>query len=79
MSAMDDPKLIETLTRLETKLDNFINTSTDHESRIRGLEKRVWSIPTGAFLVNLVGVVITYLSMHHQEETWVAQELTTMN
>lgn len=65
MSAMDDPKLIETLTRLETKLDNFINTSTDHESRIRNLEKRVWSIPTGAFLVNLVGVIITYLSMHH--------------
>lgn len=41
MSAMDDPKLIETLTRMETKLDQFISTSSDHESRIRTLEQHV--------------------------------------
>lgn len=65
MNAMDDPKLIETLTRMETKLDNFIATSGDHETRIRSLEKRVWAYPTGAFILNVAAVVISYLSIHH--------------
>lgn len=65
MSAMDDPKLIETLTRMETKLDNFIATSGDHETRIRALEKKIWALPSASFLVSLASVIISYFSMHH--------------
>lgn len=29
----------DTLVRLETKMDNFLTTASDHEIRLRGLEK----------------------------------------
>jgi hypothetical protein len=77
MSAMDDPKLIETLTRMETKLDNFISTSNDHESRIRileqninndgrlrSLEKKIWALPGSAFVINAALLIIGYLQVH---------------
>lgn len=37
---------IERLTRIEVKLDNFITVYTDHETRLRKLERAVW-IATG--------------------------------
>jgi hypothetical protein len=65
MAAMDDPKLIETLTRMETKLDAFMNKSDDHETRIRSLEKRVWAIPSAAIVIDIVTAVIMFFTMHH--------------
>ena len=65
MNSMDDPKLVEVLTRMETKLDAFIDKSNDHETRIRSLEKRVWAIPSAGLLLEILGTVIMYLSIHH--------------
>lgn len=64
MSVMEDPKLIETLTRIETKLDQALKEAGDHEVRIRVLEKRVWSIPSGALVIDVVTMIIMYYSMH---------------
>lgn len=41
MNSMDDPKLVEVLTRIETKIDQFSLNIGDHESRIRTLEQHV--------------------------------------
>lgn len=67
MNPLDDPKLIETLTRIEMKLDNLAKTyqehladHSDHETRIRSLEKKIWSLPSAAFILNAVGAVIAY-------------------
>jgi len=60
MAAMDDPKLIETLTRMETKLDNFILKSDDHESRIRAIEKKIWAIPGVAVILEALTLYFTY-------------------
>lgn len=68
MDAMDDPKLVATLTRIETKLDHFNQTYTshlishdDHETRIRLLEKKVWTLPTAATLLAILAMVLPFL------------------
>jgi len=68
MDAMDDPKLVASLTRIETKLDHFNQTYTthlvahdDHETRIRLLEKKVWTIPTTATIIALLAVLLPLL------------------
>lgn len=68
MSAMDDPKLIETLTRIEAKLDHLTETYTthlkeheDHETRIRDLEKKVWTLPSLATILAVVSVVLPFI------------------
>lgn len=58
MSAMDDPELIKILTRMETKLDNIIGISHDHESRIRNLEKKVWALPSAAFILGAIDLYL---------------------
>lgn len=69
MNPMDDPRLIEILTEIKVKLSNLENIYTDHlkehsdhETRIRNLEKRVWSLPSAAFLLSVLGCVITYFA-----------------
>mgnify|MGYP001594288316 CR=1 FL=1 len=68
MDAMDDPKLVATLTRIETKLDHFNQTYTthlvaldDHESRLRLLEMMVWTLPTAATLLAILAMVLPFL------------------
>lgn len=68
MNAMDDPKLIETLTRIETKLDHLTNTYSahladhqDHETRLRALEKKVWTLPTAATLLAILAIALPLL------------------
>lgn len=37
-----DEAQFERLIRIESKLDSFLNTHIDHETRIRKLEKALW-------------------------------------
>lgn len=68
MSVLDnDTRLIEILTEIKVKLSNLENIYTghlkehsDHETRIRSLEKRVWSIPSASLIVSIIGVVVAY-------------------
>lgn len=71
MPVMDDPKLIEILTRLEVKLDNLASTyadhltdHTDHELRLRDLEKKVWRIPSATVVINALAMAAQYLALH---------------
>ncbi len=68
MDAMDDPKLVAALTRIETKLDHFnqiyathLVEHDDHETRIRLLEKKVWTLPTAATLLAILAMVLPFL------------------
>jgi hypothetical protein len=44
--------LAATLARLETKLDTSLAGHTDHESRIRALEARVWQAVGAASILS---------------------------
>jgi len=57
------------LIRIETKLDTFILSSkeqegrriiveTDHEARIRGLEKRLWQVLGAAVVIGAIGQIV---------------------
>jgi len=66
---MNDPELIRVLTRIEEKLTNLeniykdhLNEHTDHETRIRSLEKKIWSLPSAALIISAIGVLVTYLT-----------------
>lgn len=62
---MNDPELVKTLTRLETKLDSFMSTQTDHETRIRDLERNDLGriIP---FLVGLIAIAAFGMQVYTQ-------------
>lgn len=67
---MDDYKLTETLTRIEIKLDSLNSTyvghladHTDHEARLRVLEKKIWAFPSAAALVAALGVVAGFMGL----------------
>ena len=55
------------ITRMEGKLDAYISTLPkdveDHEARLRVVEKRIWSIPTAAGLINLLMLAVTALTV----------------
>jgi hypothetical protein len=68
MDAMQDPELIKALTRIETKLDHLTETYSahlqdhqDHETRIRALEKKVWTLPSLATILAVLAVVLPFL------------------
>lgn len=46
-AADSDREVLDRLVRIETKLDNVIYLGTDHETRIRKLERALW-LATGA-------------------------------
>lgn len=54
--------LLLTLTRIEGKIENLGQTSTDHELRIRGLERSRWPLPTIAVLTGVGGLVLTLVT-----------------
>jgi len=58
----EEPLIIERLARIETKLDNAISRSDDHETRIRRLERALWLV-TGAAAVGggALGSIISKL------------------
>ena len=53
-------EVIDRLARIETKTDAAVEAHRDHEERIRGLEKRMWTVGGAAAVV---GAVLTKLSM----------------
>jgi len=68
MNPMDDPRLIEILTRIEVKLTNLediykahLDEHSDHETRIRALEKKVWTLPSLATILAVLAVVLPFL------------------
>ncbi|MGI5285238.1 hypothetical protein ACQEVF_18145 [Nonomuraea polychroma] len=54
-----DREVIETLVRMETKLDAAISRGDDHEDRIRRLERAVW-VAAGAGMAGggVFGVIV---------------------
>lgn len=57
---MTTPDLALVLARLEVKLDQLINASSDHEIRLRKLEERRWPLPVVAVVcagLSMVGTV----------------------
>lgn len=47
----------------ETRIRTLENYSTsDHGIRIRALEKRVWQLPSAAFLLSVLGAVLSYFA-----------------
>ena len=52
----------ERLVRIETKLDQALSNHTDHEERIRALERARWPLPSLALLVAAAGVVVGFVS-----------------
>ena len=48
----------ERLTRIETKLDMFISTQRDHESRIRVLEKWMWRVSGATVILSTIASTI---------------------
>lgn len=66
MSPNGDPTsmdLLVVLTRVETKLDAVMGTQTDHEDRIRTLERSRWPLPSIAALIGVCGVAISTYNM----------------
>lgn len=41
-SSYSGERLVETLTRIEVKLDNSLTKIEDHESRLRAVERKLW-------------------------------------
>lgn len=52
--------VVERLARIETKSDAAVEAHRDHEDRIRGLERRMWTVGGAAAVV---GAVLTKLSL----------------
>jgi hypothetical protein len=54
---MMDHEVIDRLARIETKLDGFVTNTTDHEKRIRSVERKQWFVSGGATVFGaLIGV-----------------------
>lgn len=49
----EDLGLFERLIRIETKLDSYNDNSSDHETRLRALETRLWRASGFACAVGL--------------------------
>ena len=56
----NDDLTLKALTRLEGKVDQLLETKTDHEGRIRFLEKMNW-VRTGAIAV--ISALLGYISL----------------
>ena len=51
------------LARMEVKLDTVLNSVTDHETRIRVLEKKVWTAAgTVAALAGIGNYILTHFT-----------------
>lgn len=48
-------------TQMNSKLDVLLRTDTDHEARIRVLERAKWPLPSIAVIASIAGVVISML------------------
>lgn len=59
--AGEDHEVITRLTRIETKLEMWLASHADHESRIRSLERKIW-LAMGAAAVG--GGTLSQLIQH---------------
>ena len=50
-------------TQMNSKLDVLLRTDSDHEARLRALERSKWPLPSIAVLVALAGAVTGVISM----------------
>jgi TRAP-type uncharacterized transport system fused permease subunit len=50
-------------TQMNSKLDVLLLTDSDHEARLRALERSKWPLPSIAVLVALAGAVTGVISM----------------
>jgi hypothetical protein len=48
-------------TQMNSKLDVLLRTDTDHEARIRALERAKWPLPSIAAVAGIAGVVISMI------------------
>lgn len=55
--------LLIALTRIEGKVDGMSAVTTDHEVRIRVLEKARWPLPSIAALAGLAGAVTGLIAL----------------
>jgi hypothetical protein len=51
MSNDEVHQIEKSMVRIETKLDIALGRQSDHETRLRCLEKRIWFISGGAVLI----------------------------
>lgn len=52
-----------TLTRMEGKLDALLQQGSDHEARLRALEKSRWPLPSLAILISIASVIATLVAI----------------
>jgi len=50
-------------TQMNSKLDVLLRTDTDHEARIRVLERAKWPLPSIAAIAGISGVITGVISM----------------
>lgn len=61
-SGQDGVATLLTLTRMEGKLDTLLQQGTDHETRLRALERARWPLPALAILISIASAVIAWLA-----------------
>lgn len=57
--------LLIALARMEAKLDGMSTVSTDHEVRLRVLERSRWPLPSVAAFAGVVGAITGLLALFH--------------
>lgn len=69
-------EIYETLQTVKTNVDLLVlgfddirKNDTDHETRIRVIEHRVWAIPSAAVLLAIASLVVAILSLHSGSHT----------
>lgn len=55
--------LLIALARIEAKMDSVMSDITDHEVRLRLLEKARWPLPSVAVLSGIVGAITGLLAL----------------
>lgn len=61
-SGQDGVATLLTLTRMEGKLDTLLQQGTDHETRLRALERARWPLPALAILISIGSAAVTWLA-----------------
>lgn len=61
-SGQDGVATLLTLTRMEGKLDTLLQQGSDHETRLRALERARWPLPALAILISIASAVVTWLA-----------------
>lgn len=63
MTELQDTSTATALVRIETKLDQVLGTGTDHEIRIRSLERGRWPLPALTVLISLGSGIAAFMAL----------------